>query len=129
MQIVVTDATPVGRETARLLLDGVPDRIRLRDLLRYRVREEVARYNAAPADCFNGLIQPVGSVQTLAGYRLSQPRRLDWQAQADAAVNAFRRNGFFVFVGDRQVDDLDEELTLTEADVVSFVRLVPLAGG
>jgi hypothetical protein len=129
MQIVVTDATPVGRETARLLLPDVPDRIRLRDLIRYRVREEVARYNAAPAGCFTGLVQPIGSEQTLAGYRLSQPRRLDWQAQADAAVAAFRRNGFFVFVGDRQVDDLDEELSLAEADVVSFVRLVPLAGG
>jgi len=27
------------------------------------------------------------------------------------------------------VDDLDEELTLAELDVVSFVRLVPLVGG
>jgi hypothetical protein len=39
------------------------------------------------------------------------------------------RNGFFVFVGDRQVDDLDEVLTLAGTDVVSFVRLVPLVGG
>jgi hypothetical protein len=85
IQIVVTDATPVGRETARLLLSDVPDRIRLRDLIRYRVREEAARYNAAPAGCFTGLVQPIGSEQTLAGYRLSQPRRLDWQARADAA--------------------------------------------
>jgi hypothetical protein len=30
---------------------------------------------------------------------------------------------------DRQVDDLDEELTLAEADVITFVRLVPLVGG
>jgi hypothetical protein len=44
-------------------------------------------------------------------------------------VRAFGRNGFLVFVGDRQVEDLDQELTLAEADVVSFVRLVPLAGG
>jgi hypothetical protein len=34
-----------------------------------------------------------------------------------------------VFVDDRQIDDLDEELTLAETDVVSFVRLVPLIGG
>jgi hypothetical protein len=129
MQIVVTDTTSIGRETARLLLSDVPDRICMRDLIRHRVREEVARYNAAPADCFTGPVQPIGSEQTLAGYLLSQPRRLDWQTQADAAVAAFLRNGFFVFVGDRQVDDLDEELALTETDVVSFVRLVPLAGG
>ena len=39
------------------------------------------------------------------------------------------RNGFVVFVSDRQVDDLDESLTLEETDVVSFVRLVALVGG
>jgi hypothetical protein len=50
-------------------------------------------------------------------------------AQADAALRAFGRNGFFVFVGDRQVEDLNEELALAEADVVSFVRLVALASG
>jgi hypothetical protein len=100
MRIVLADTTASGTETARLLLDDVPSPIRLRDLIRHRVREEVARDNAQ-----------------------------DWQAQADAAVTAFGRNGFFVFVGGRQVEDLDEELTLAEADVVSFVRLVPLAGG
>jgi hypothetical protein len=100
MRIVLADTTASGTETARLLLDDVPSPIRLRDLIRHRVREEVARYNAQ-----------------------------DWQAQADAAVRAFGRNGFFVFIGDRQVEDLDEELTLAEADVVSFVRLVQLAGG
>ena len=66
---------------------------------------------------------------TLNGYVLKQPRRLDWEKQADAAVEAFTRNGFFVFVGDRQIEDLDAELTLDETDVVSFVRLVPLVGG
>ncbi len=78
---------------------------------------------------FNGLVQPTDAERTLNGYVLRVPRALDWRAQADAAVRAFGRNGFFVFVGDRQVEELDEELTLAEADVVSFVRLVPLAGG
>jgi hypothetical protein len=51
------------------------------------------------------------------------------EAQAEAALTAFTRNAFFVFVADRQVDDLDEVLTLADTDVVSFVRLVPLVGG
>jgi hypothetical protein len=129
MRIVVTDATTSGQEIARLLLDDVPSRVRLRELIRHRVREEVARYNAHPAQRFNGLVKPTEAEQTLNGYVLSKPRLLDWQAQADAAVSAFERNGFFVFVGDRQVDDLDAELTLAETDVVSFVKLVPLVGG
>ncbi len=88
MDVVVTDATVTGKETARLLLEA-----------------------------------------DLNGYRLPRTRRLDWEAQAATAIRAFERNGFFVFVGDRQVDDLDQELTLADSDVVSFVRLVPLVGG
>ena len=129
MRVVMSDATLSGVETARLLLDDVPSPVRLRELICHRVREEVARYNANPAPRFAGLVQPTDAEQTLNGYEVRQPRALDWQAQADAAVRAFTRNGFFVFIGDRQVDDLDEQLTLADTDVVSFVRLVPLVGG
>lgn len=129
MDVVVADASAPGRETFRRLLADVPSPVSLRDLIRFRVREEVATYNANPVPRFNGLVQPVGAEVTLNGYELKAPRRLDWEKQAEAALGAFARNGFFVFVGDRQVDDVDEELTLAETDVVSFVRLVPLVGG
>jgi hypothetical protein len=54
---------------------------------------------------------------------------LDWETQAGAALEAFEPNGFFVFAGDRQLDELDGELSLADSDVVSSLRLVPLAGG
>jgi hypothetical protein len=101
INLVVTDTTASGEETARTLFEDIPSSITLRELIRHRVRAEVMRCDA----------------------------KLDWQAQADVALDSFRRNGFFVFVGDRQVEDLDEELTLAESDEVSFVRLVALAGG
>ena len=129
MDVTIADATAPGRETARQLLAGVPSPVTLRQLIRFRVREEVARYNANPAPRFNGLVQPVDAEATLNGYSLTRPRRLDWEKQAATALEAFEDNGFFVFVDDRQVDDLDEELTLADTDVVSFVRLVPLVGG
>ena len=129
MQIVVADTTASGGETARLLLDGVSSPVRLRELIRHRVREEVARYNARPVRWFGGLVQPASSELAQNGYVLPRPRALACACQSSAAVAAFERNGFFVFAGDRQVDDLDEELTLDETDVVSFVKLVPLAGG
>jgi hypothetical protein len=129
MRVTITDETASGRETVRMLLDDVPSPVRLRDLIRHRVREEVARFNAGPGQLFNGLVQPTDSEATLNGYALRDRRRLDPEAQAEAALTAFTRNGFFVFVSDRQVDDLDEELTLADTDVVSFVRLVQLVGG
>ncbi len=107
MDLVVTDATATGKETARLLLEGLPSPLTLRDLIRFRVREEVARHNASPAPRFNGLVQPSDAEAHLNGYVLPRTRRLDWEVQADAAIRAFERNSFFVFVGEGQVDDLD----------------------
>jgi hypothetical protein len=129
VDVTIADATAPGLEMARRLLAGVPSPVTLRELIRFRVREEVARYNANPAPRFNGLVQPVDAEASLNGYELTRPRRLDWEKQAATALEAFERNGFFVFVDDRQVDDLDEELTLADTEVVSFVRLVPLVGG
>jgi len=129
MDVLVTDASTTGGQTARLLLQGVSLPLTLRDLIRFRVREEVARYNANPVPRFSGLVQPSDAEAVLNGYVRPRSRRLDWEAQAETAIQAFQRNGFFVFVGDRQVDDLDEELPLADHHVVSFVRLVPLAGG
>jgi hypothetical protein len=129
VRVTIADETGSGLETARMLLDDVPSPVPLRDLIRHRVREEVARFNARPGSFFRGLVQPTGSESTLNGYALRGRRRLDPEAQAEAALKAFARNGFFVFVADRQVEDLDEELTLADTDVVSFVRLVALVGG
>ena len=55
---------------------------------------------------------PEGALPTAAGFRLPKQRRLDWEQQADRAVEAFGRNGFFVLVDDRQVTDLDEDADL-----------------
>ena len=123
------DETLTGRELARVLLSTLSDRISVRELIRLRVREEVARHNADPGGRFRGLVQPVDAEVELNGYRLRTPRRLDWEVQAEAALRAFRGNGFILLVGDRQVDDLDEEIDLTTDPDIAFVKLVPLVGG
>ena len=128
MRVKIQDETAAGRVVGGFELD-VAGPVRLRELIRLRVREEVARHNARPVDRFNGLVRPTAAEADLNGYLLPTPARIDWERQADAAVAAFERNGFFVLVGDRQVEDLDEELTLDEASRVVFIRLVQLVGG
>ena len=127
--VTFRDETASGRPLRSFDLPDVPDRITVRELVRLRVREEVARHNAAPTERFAGLVQPVDAEVALNGHRLSAPRRLDWEAQADIACRAFERNGFFVLVADRQVEDLDDVVDLTAAADVAFVKLVPLVGG
>jgi hypothetical protein len=97
MDVVVADATATGDETARLLLEGVPSPLTLRELIRLRVREEVARFNASPGPRFHGLAGTADGEPGRAARGLPRARRLDWEAQAALAVEAFERNGFFVF--------------------------------
>jgi hypothetical protein len=128
MLMTIRDETAAGRAVGSIVLE-ILGTVTLRELIRLRVREEVARFNAEPTDRFRGLVRPTGAEEDLNGYRIRSSTRIDWELQADAAVTAFGRNGFFVLVADRQVDDLDEELTLDEASDVAFVRLLPLVGG
>lgn len=127
--VTVRDETRPGSVTSTLTLEDIPAAITLRDLIRTRVREEVARANAAPGREVRTLVEPVEAERTLNGYRLREPRRIDWERQADVALEAFERNGFFVIVGGRQVESLDEELALGADTDVRFVKLTPLVGG
>lgn len=47
----------------------------------------------------------------------------------ERAVEAFGRNGFLVLVGDRQIEELDQQLEIGSATEVTFLKLVPLVGG
>ncbi|MFJ8106973.1 hypothetical protein [Streptomyces sp. NPDC096132] len=47
----------------------------------------------------------------------------------EPALRAFAGNGLLVLVGDRQMTGLDEEVLVGPGVEVTFLRLVPLAGG
>lgn len=127
--VTIKDETGTGRVAASVTLDGVDERITLRDLVRTRVRDEVARYNARTTGVCTALVMPQGAEPGPDGLEMAGARRVDWEQQADKAIEAFGRNGFFVLIGDRQVTDLDEVLALTADTDIRFIRLVQLAGG
>jgi hypothetical protein len=127
--LTISDRTATGKPVGSIELPDLPERFTLRELIRTRLREEVARYNLGPGKLFAGLVQPEGARQTVSGYAVDNPRRVDWQRQADVAIEAFGRNGFFVLVDGRQVTELDEELHLTGTTDVAFIKLTPLIGG
>jgi hypothetical protein len=129
VQLLVKDESTTGKETGRILLNDLPSTVSVRDLVRFRVREEVARHNSRPAPVFRGLVQPADSEVELNGYRLREKRKLDWAKQADVAVKAFEKNGYFVIVDGRQVESVEEHVKVKAGTEVFFVRLVPLVGG
>jgi hypothetical protein len=127
--VVIKDQSGAGKVAASITLEGIDSRITLRDLIRTRVREEVARYNAALADIFQGLVMPDGAQPTPEGFRMLKRRRVDWEQQADRALDAFGRNGFFILADGRQITDLGEVLELSAKSDIRFLRLVQLVGG
>ena len=127
--LVFRDETATGRELARFEVPNQPEQLTVAEIIRLRVRDEVARHNAAPQRKFLGLVQPQDAEVELSGYRLIRVRRLNWEQQAEVAVAAFACNGFLMFVGGRQVMDLEEVVDLSAAHDVAFVKLVQLVGG
>jgi hypothetical protein len=127
--VTFRDETATGRPVTAWQVTGLPERMTVRELITLRVREEVARHNARPSDRFQGLVGPDDAEAELNGYRLREPRRIDWERQAEIAERAFLANGFFVLAGDRQVDHLDEVVDLTVDPDLVFIKLVALVGG
>lgn len=127
--VIFKDETAAGRPVGAFEVGGLPERMTVRELIRIRVREEVARHNARPSTRYRGLVRPTDAEVELNGYRLREARTLDWEAQADVAERAFEANGFFVLAGDRQVERLDEVVEVGAELSLVFIKLVALAGG
>jgi hypothetical protein len=127
--LTIHDESATGETLLELTLNVSAERITVRDLIRQRVWHEVEEYNRRKPDTFRGLVQPTDSECTLNGYRLKQPRAIDASTQHAKAIDAFQRNQIIMLVDDRQVESLDEEITLHPNTRVSFLRLTPLVGG
>ena len=127
--LTIHDETASGQKTNTFTLDCLTERLTVRELIRARIYQEVQDYNQRQPEYFRGLIQPTEAERVLNGYKLRAKRQINWQAQYERALEAFGRNGFFVLVGNRQAESLDEEFEIKVDAEVSFVRLVPLVGG
>ena len=127
--LTVHDTTAAGQTLHTFTLACLTERLTVRELIRARIWQEVQDHNQSQPEVFRGLVQPTDTERTLNGFKFRQPRQFDWEEQFRHALAAFDRNGFFVLVGDRQAETLDEELEVKADTEVSFVKLTPLVGG
>ena len=127
--LTIHDESTSGQHTNTFTLDCLTERMTVRELIRARIYQEVQDYNLKQPEYFRGLVEPTEAERTLNGYKLRKRRQIDWQEQYNRALEAFSRNGFFVLVGDKQADRLDDEFEVKAETEISFVKLVPLVGG
>jgi hypothetical protein len=127
--VTFVDESTAGARSTSWAMEIFEERLALREVIRRRVYQEVAEYNAAQSEVFRGLVQPTDAEVALNGYRMRKPRRIDAEQQFELAVRAFARNGFVVLVDDRQVEELDDVVELHRDTEVTFLKLVALVGG
>lgn len=127
--LTIRDEALSGQVLSEITLDFFTEHVTVRDLICRRIREEVRRYNLARPQFFRSLVQPAEAEATLNGYRLRKGRTVDAEAQCGQALKAFKQNGFFILVDNRQMEDLDEIIELKVETKVSFLKLTPLVGG
>jgi hypothetical protein len=129
--LTVRDETTTGKALATLDLQLESEQVTVAELIRARVHQEVRAHNArsATAPRFNGLVQPERTERELNGERKGRPRPVDAERQTEVALNAFERGQVLLLVDDRQVEELDHEVTLRPDSTVTFLKLVPLVGG
>jgi len=127
--IRVFDQIPGGGRHEAFKLELVSERVTVRALIEQRVRHEVEEYNQKTPEYFHGLVQPTDAERVLNGWRLRKARRIDADRQISSALEAFQKSRILLLVNDRQVEALDDEITLSRDAEVCFYKLVPLVGG
>ncbi|GAA2622069.1 hypothetical protein GCM10010399_61570 [Dactylosporangium fulvum] len=108
---------------AALIERAVEEQIRLMEADRVRCRAMLDRQYLS-ADEIRA--QAAGGVIRLPA---GEPAAPDVASEVAKARRAFERGVFAVFAGGRQVERLDEVVTLRIGEPVLFLRLTPLVGG
>src|SRR6266508_3722258 len=126
LSVTVIDETTSGGTGNELTLEFLNERVTAREIIRSRVYQEVSEYNARPVEVFRGLVQPAEAERVLNGYRMRERQQIDWEAQYEKALEAFRGNGIILIVDDRQLEQPDDVVELRPASTVTFLRLRPL---
>ncbi|MBO6517343.1 MAG: hypothetical protein JJ975_12415 [Bacteroidia bacterium] len=128
MILTITDQSVTGNILKEIELMIDRERINLKDLISKRVEWQVLH---APADSPSEfrLFDVAQKEETLNPPRKKTPKKPNVERHIATALKAFRDNEFFVFVDNRQIESLEEEVLLTEETPVSFVQLTQLVGG
>ena len=125
----IKDELSTGEIISEGLVNFPAEKITVQALIEARVTQEVEKYNAKMSGEFKGLVQPCDTEKLLNGYSLKEGKEVNAEQQRKAAITAFKKNGFFMLVNDKQVTELEEVILVTPKTVVSFIKLVPLVGG
>lgn len=115
------------------------ERITARELIRRRIADEVDLLNKRASDTSSTHMRTrsfIVDVEAHAEARLNEPFRLfrkprvlDTETELQTALQGFSDGKFILLFDDRQITELDDDITLTKHSEAVFLYLTPLRGG
>jgi hypothetical protein len=129
-RMIIVDETLGGDRLHSFTLESLDEKLTVREIIRARIWQEVQDYNSQQrSGTFRGLIEPTTAEARMNGAKEAAFKPIDWEKQFETAQRGFESNGFFILVGERQAESLDEVFVTGAETEISFVKLVPLVGG
>lgn len=136
--LIFKDETLSGNLIQEMSLPIEAETLTLREIIMLRVEEEIRRMQDEQTRHFLVALSDLSEQERLLNgnkwtgpnaKNSTQPAGPDPEAQGYRALEAFKRNAYFVLVDNKQVDELETSIRLTDETVVSFVKITPLVGG
>lgn len=121
-ELLMRDTSRAGHVLSGARVGDLPDEVTVRDVMRIRIRAEVASYNADPGPVFRGLVQPADAVRHSDGFRMRAPRTLDPELLIAAAEEATARGIVRLLLDDRPVDLDDVVRPAEHAELVAVLE-------
>lgn len=127
--LTIKDETAGGKTTNEIKVSFASELTTVKEIITARVIEEVDAYNNRMPEYFKGLVQPSDAELTLNGFKLKERRKVDAEKQCLLALEAFKKNSYFVLIDNIQSESLEQMVVINNNTLVSFIKLTPLVGG
>lgn len=126
---MIKDDTIGGETNNSFVIETDETSMTVKDLIKIRVFNEVENYNNKQPEYFRSLIQPLEAESTLNGYKMVEKRKVDPEKQYYLALDAFKKNGYFLIINNKQAESLEQKIIIQDNIELQFIKLTPLVGG
>ena len=129
MKILIKDETIGGETNNSFSIETTKTVSTVQGLIKLRIFKEVENFNQRLPEYFRSLVQPTEAEVTLNGYKMIEKRKIDPEKQYYLALDAFKKNGYFLIINNKQVESLEQEIKIQDNMELQFIKLTPLVGG
>ena len=123
MNLIIHDETVAGSILNQIKISLHSGKVRVADLIKARVIQEVNEFNHRRTPYYRGIVPPEEAEVTLNGYRLRKYSRLNVGKQCLRTLEAFQRKDFLLIIDETKIDDPNLIIELKPHTKISFLRL------